>query len=592
MTSTRKMLLGTAAATIAVTAGINTEAQAADAMLKKAPPVQYVRICDRYGYGFFQIPGSSICLQLRGQMQSDNAIQPTKDMVFVTPDKTGGNYGGKNGAIAAGGIAANANVQFASQQDNWGYEVTAKPRFDARTETSMGTLRAYVEVKVQLDAGAFNGPPGPGSGEQGAGNKSELYRGYLQWAGWTIGEVDSIWSMGNFKDGDIADVVTTDKSSGWGVYYTWTPTGPGVPPVKGSAPVPDGWSFAFGADSPLKHLSKQQVGGGCRYYDLNLAAGSAAGAGSVCATDGPLSVPDFVARLHYEADPPGKDDQHNDGFGLATVHAAGIYHQITQIATGANLASGKTDNLLLNNITGCGTGTCAAGPAVHDHGWGATGFLKFFVPMWSGTKIGANRSSNADNIQLNANYCDGALEPCGIGGTAGNFAAGDAYWTGGYMNDPTDSRLINNGAGGYYNDKMKALVFNAQYHSILTDCTDPIHCLALTLEYNWAKVTPGNITQNTDWTEGGMGISQVQNFTAELSWGISRNGSTRPVWWRLDSEVQYRIVNNTLPCNNNGNVGTGVCLIPTAMPLGISQTDAFHTRSNNWVLRETITMDW
>src|ERR1700719_1650435 len=113
MTSTRKMLLGTAAATIAVTAGVDTGAMAADAMLKKAPPIQYVRICDRYGYGFFQIPGSSICPQLRGQV--------------VLPN----------------------------QQDNWGYEVTVKPRFDARTETSMGTMRVYAEIKIQFDTGAF-----------------------------------------------------------------------------------------------------------------------------------------------------------------------------------------------------------------------------------------------------------------------------------------------------------------------------------------------------------------------------------------------------------------------------------------------------
>src|ERR1700688_989064 len=94
MTSTRKMLLGTAAATIAVTGGVSTGAQAADAMLKKAPPIQYVRICDRYGYGFFQIPGSSICLQLRGQLQSDNAWQGTRDMVFMTPSSKSGSYGG------------------------------------------------------------------------------------------------------------------------------------------------------------------------------------------------------------------------------------------------------------------------------------------------------------------------------------------------------------------------------------------------------------------------------------------------------------------------------------------------------------------
>ena len=580
MTSTRKMLLGTAAATIAVTAGANTEAQAADAVLQKAPPVQYVRICDRYGYGFFQIPGSSICLQLRGQMQSDNDLQPTKDMVFVSASKTTGSYGG----AAVGGNAANAQVQFANQQDNWGYEVTAKPRFDARTETSMGTLRAYVEIKIQLDSGAFNGPPGPGSGETGAGNKSELYRGYLQWAGWTIGEIDSIWSLGNFKVGDIANVVTSDKASGWGAYYTWTPTGPGVPPVKGSAPVPDGWSVSAGVDSPLKHISKFQVGGGCRYYDLALAAGSAAGSGSVCATDGPLSVPDFVARLHYEADPPGKDDQHNDQFGIGTFHLAGIYHQITEIVTGASPAS----NILASSPFGqnCGTGTCPFGPTLHDHGWGATGFLKFFVPMWPGTKLGAQRGSNADNIQLNANYCDAAMEPCGFGGTNGNLSVGDAYWVGGFMRDDQDARTINNGFGGIYLDKEKALVFNAQYHSILTDCTDPVHCLALTLEYNWARVTPGSITQNTDWTNGGLGVGQVQNFTAELSWGISRNGSTRPVWWRLDSEVQYRMINQSLPNNCNGNTNGIGCFAPTALPTGIA------LNPRNLVVRETITMDW
>src|SRR5450432_3257583 len=385
MTSTRKMLLGTAAATIAVTGGVNTGAQAADAMLKKAPPVQYVKICDRYGYGFFQIPGSSICLQLRGQMQSDNMYQPVHDAVFVSPSNKSGRYGG----AAVGGVAANAQVVFANQQDNWGYEVTGKPRFDARTETSMGTLRAYVEVKAQLDAGAFNGfAAGGGVGETGNGNKSILYRGYLQWAGWTIGEADSIWSLGNFKDGDIANVVTTDKSSGWTVYYTWTPTGPGLPPVKGSAPIPDGWSVSFGADSPVKHIAKNQVGGGCTYYDLALAAGSTAGTGNVCAATGPLSVPDFVARLHYEADPPGKDDQHNDQFGLGTFHVAGAYHQITEVATsGSNGIIPAT----------CGTGTCAVGPTLHDHGWAVTGFLKFFVPMLPGTTLGARRSSDADN---------------------------------------------------------------------------------------------------------------------------------------------------------------------------------------------------
>src|SRR5580704_11414944 len=183
MTSTRKILLGTAAATMAVTAGVDNGALAADAMLKKAPPIQYVRICDRYGYGFFQIPGSSICLQLRGQVQSDNAIQPTQDEVFVAASKKDGTYG----VTAAKGAAANAQVVFANQQDNWGYEVTTKPRFDARTETSMGTMRIYAEIKLALDTGAFQGAPQGsvgGGADTGAGNKTENFRTYLQWAGW------------------------------------------------------------------------------------------------------------------------------------------------------------------------------------------------------------------------------------------------------------------------------------------------------------------------------------------------------------------------------------------------------------------------
>src|SRR5690242_5420674 len=106
MTSTKKVLLGTAAATMAVAAGGNTGAQAAD-ILRKAPPIQYVRICDQYGAGFFQIPGSAICLQLRGQVQSDNDYQPTADIVFVGPSKTTGSYGAPQ-------------VGLASQQDHWG----------------------------------------------------------------------------------------------------------------------------------------------------------------------------------------------------------------------------------------------------------------------------------------------------------------------------------------------------------------------------------------------------------------------------------------------------------------------------------------
>src|SRR6516165_8773697 len=402
MTSTRKMLLGTAAATMAVSTGGVTGAQAADAAIKKAPPIQFVRICDQYGYGFFQIPGSSICLQLRGQIQSDNAYQPTHDFMSVSPSKTTGSYDGSSFKGATTPNPANGLVQLANQQDNWGYEVTAKPRFDARTETSLGTFRAYVELKLQLDAGNFLGPVGPGGGsEVGAGNKSELYRGYLQWAGWSIGEQESIYSLGGFKVGDIANVTQSDKLSGWAVNYTWTPSGPGVPPKRGSAPVPDGWSFSAEMLTPLKSQAKNQFGGGCTFADVAI-NNPGVGQGTVCATFGPISVPDFAARLHYEADPTGKDENHNDQFSLGTFHTAAAYHQITQIAVGDISPAGFP---IVPGTCG-GTAGCAFGPTRHDHGWAAHLDLKWYVPMWPGTTLGARRSSDADNVWLSVEYCN------------------------------------------------------------------------------------------------------------------------------------------------------------------------------------------
>src|ERR687887_1388391 len=65
MTITKRMLLGSAAALTAI-----SSTQAADLPVK-AKPVQYVRICDLYGSGFYYIPGSEICLKVGGYVQAD-----------------------------------------------------------------------------------------------------------------------------------------------------------------------------------------------------------------------------------------------------------------------------------------------------------------------------------------------------------------------------------------------------------------------------------------------------------------------------------------------------------------------------------------
>jgi hypothetical protein len=62
----KSLLIGSAAVMAVSTGG----AKAADAIVMAEPePMEYVRICDVYGTGFFYIPGTETCLRIGGQMR-------------------------------------------------------------------------------------------------------------------------------------------------------------------------------------------------------------------------------------------------------------------------------------------------------------------------------------------------------------------------------------------------------------------------------------------------------------------------------------------------------------------------------------------
>ena len=63
----KSLLLGSAAALVAVSG-----ARAADAVVVAEPePVEYVRVCDVYGAGFYYIPGTETCLKVSGYFRYD-----------------------------------------------------------------------------------------------------------------------------------------------------------------------------------------------------------------------------------------------------------------------------------------------------------------------------------------------------------------------------------------------------------------------------------------------------------------------------------------------------------------------------------------
>ena len=73
------------------------------------------------------------------------------------PSKPSRSWGG---TVGPRDVASSKEQLAPQQQDNWGYEVIAKPPLDAAAKTELGTLRPFVELMIQLDASDFNDSPG------------------------------------------------------------------------------------------------------------------------------------------------------------------------------------------------------------------------------------------------------------------------------------------------------------------------------------------------------------------------------------------------------------------------------------------------
>jgi hypothetical protein len=127
----KSLLLGSAAALVAVSG-----ARAADAIVIAEPePVEYVRICDAYGAGFFYIPGTETCLRFDGYVRMQ-----------VNASSANLNINGQP-ALLPGGIA---NPAFVGVQDGWLFNTRARLNVDARSDTEWGTLRGF--MRIQADA--------------------------------------------------------------------------------------------------------------------------------------------------------------------------------------------------------------------------------------------------------------------------------------------------------------------------------------------------------------------------------------------------------------------------------------------------------
>lgn len=176
----KSLLLGAVAGLTTVAA-----ASAADLPSRKSAPVEYVKVCNAYGAGFFYIPGTDTCLKLGGMVAFDARS--------FTLQRAG----------SAGSMAA-AYGRTRNARDLYGSGILGRVELDARNQTSYGTLRTFIRLDA-VHATASSGVAGSlsmfNSGTNGAvlpsASKDALLasKAFIQFAGLTAGRAQSMFDF-------------------------------------------------------------------------------------------------------------------------------------------------------------------------------------------------------------------------------------------------------------------------------------------------------------------------------------------------------------------------------------------------------------
>jgi hypothetical protein len=148
----KSLLLGSAAALVAVSG-----AHAADAIVAAEPePLEYVRICDAYGAGYFFIPGSETCLKIGGKVRTEG-----KWYDAYSPDTRVGTL----------------------------WHTRAELQFQTATDTEYGPLKTNTELRWDW--------------QEGGSTSTNFLHGSISLGGFTIGKEDSQYNVFTGYAGDV-----------------------------------------------------------------------------------------------------------------------------------------------------------------------------------------------------------------------------------------------------------------------------------------------------------------------------------------------------------------------------------------------------
>ena len=174
-------------------------ARAADLPAFQAAPIEYVRICDAYGAGFFYIPGTDTCLRVGGLVLAElRGFDPSFTIVGPQFYANGAQH------LGAGFVPSPSQYSNARSRDAIDYAALGRAELDARTQSPWGTLRSFIRVDAFFGSGGsaalgslgqqvntFNTTAGTSAPRE----TTTVDKAFIQFAGLTAGRAQSMFDF-------------------------------------------------------------------------------------------------------------------------------------------------------------------------------------------------------------------------------------------------------------------------------------------------------------------------------------------------------------------------------------------------------------
>ena len=201
------LLLGSTASL--VVAALAPAARAADLPEHQAAPIEYVRICDAYGAGFFFIPGTDTCLRVGGLVLGEfRGFDPSYSISGTSFYGNGiaPTHSGLTPAIPSGlgYIPSVSQYTNARSRGATSFNALGRVELDSRSQSPYGTVRAFLRVDSYYGSGGNSATGSLGSLSNtfnttaGSGSQRDttiVNKAFIQFAGLTAGYAQSMFDF-------------------------------------------------------------------------------------------------------------------------------------------------------------------------------------------------------------------------------------------------------------------------------------------------------------------------------------------------------------------------------------------------------------